>query len=87
MASSKVKTFTSKGNTVGYSTGQGPLAQVGHFDPATGTVYTPARIALDGGIRAGSHVRITQPKAAAAMTKRRNASLGMGGALSSPRGF
>jgi hypothetical protein len=69
------------------SPGSGPLAQIGKFDVNTGTVYTPRRISLDGGLRAGGRVRITQPRAAAAVTGRRTPSIGMGGALSARREF
>ena len=69
--------FTSKGTKVDV-TKRGKTANVGYFDPATGTVYRRPNIRADQGLGAGGQVKVTNPKAT---DERLTASLGMGGVL------
>lgn len=55
-----------------------PKAILGQLDPATGVVWQHPRVRPDLGI-SGSHVRVTNPRAAEPALSGRTASLGMGG--------
>ncbi len=75
-----IKTYTTKGTAVvGFGRAGVPVAHLGRFDPATGTVWQHPRQRLDQGI-GGSSVRVTNPDASLQARAQKTSGLGIGSA-------